>query len=200
MRVVLERLLAAFFFLFNGFAVAEMKDRKETTCVIIHYSATIGGNVKAFRRCHKEEKGYEDIGYHFVITNGSGGPDGEIQKGRILEKEGAHAKSRNSNSVGICLVGTNEFTQKQKDSLVSLLVDLCRIYKIKPTEETIQRHHENYPGPGCPGPGLDLLEIIERVKKKMEANSNRAVSPRKRPFHFNLHLRSENFTGLLFSF
>lgn len=127
---------------------AEMKDRKETACIIIHHSATIQGNVEIFQRCHRE-RGWEDIGYHFVITNGNSGPDGEIQIGRPLEKIGAHAKGRNHNSVGICLVGEDQFTAKQKDSLIRLLAKLCAEYNLEISEKTIQAHHER-----CPGQGL----------------------------------------------
>lgn len=133
----------------------KIKDRKETSLIIIHHSATENGNAEIFRRFHKETNGWDDIGYHFVITNGKGGPDGEIQKGRGLQKQGAHARGRNHNSIGICLVGNNKFTEKQKEALIRLLVKLCIMYQIDPSEKTIQAHHEK-----CPGPGFDLPEII----------------------------------------
>ena len=142
----------------------KIKDRKETSLIIIHYSATENGNVEIFRRFHKETNGWDDIGYHFVITNGKNGADGEIQKGRALQKQGAHAKGRNHNSIGICLVGNNKFTEKQKKALVQLTAELCQKYQIKPSEKTIQSHHEK-----CPGPGLDLPEIIKEVKIKTQS-------------------------------
>jgi N-acetyl-anhydromuramyl-L-alanine amidase AmpD len=145
-----------------GVAMAEVKDRPTTTCIVIHHSATDVGSAEAFRRFHVEVNGWEDIGYHFVITNGNGGPDGEIQIGRPIQKVGAHAPGRNQVSIGICLVGNSAFTEKQKNALVSYLAQLCRMYKLTPTEETIQGHHEE-----CPGKGLDLGEIIAEVKKKM---------------------------------
>lgn len=143
-------------------AQAEMKDRVETKYIVVHHSATDTGNVETFRRHHKEVNGWDDVGYHYVITNGNGGPDGEVQTGRAIEKIGAHAKGRNADSVGVCLVATDKFTKAQLDSLVALLVKLCRQYKIDPTAVTIQRHHEK-----CPGPGLDLGDIIARVKAKL---------------------------------
>jgi len=142
--------------------VAEMKDRSSTTCIIIHHSATDSGSVEAFRRFHVEVNKWEDIGYHFVITNGKGGPDGEIQIGRPMRFIGAHAPGRNQVSIGICLVGNGAFTQKQKDALVGYLSQLCRMYKLSPTKETIQGHHEE-----CPGKGLNLGEVIAEVKKRM---------------------------------
>ncbi|OGZ27728.1 MAG: hypothetical protein A2365_03745 [Candidatus Nealsonbacteria bacterium RIFOXYB1_FULL_40_15] len=139
----------------------EMKDRKNTEVLIIHHSDTEEGNVEAFRRFHKDEYGWPDVGYHFVVTNGKGGEDGQIQIGRSLEKIGAHAKARgrNSNSVGICLVGENQFTEKQIQNCFILVAFLCHKYGFEPSEKTVQRHHEK-----CPGPGLDLQYIIENAK------------------------------------
>jgi len=140
----------------------EIKDRRETSLIIVHHSATENGNVEIFRRFHTETNGWDDIGYHFVITNGNGGPDGEIQKGRDLQKQGAHAKEKNYNSIGICLVGNEKFTGKQKESLIWLITGLCLKYGLEPSEKTIQPHHEK-----CPGQGLDIPEIIKEVKTRL---------------------------------
>lgn len=141
-----------------------MTDRGETNCIIVHHSDGGNGSAESIRRDHVENRGWEDAGYHYIITNGNGGPDGEIQKGRPLHKQGAHAKNkwanRNLDSVGVCLVGKNTFTKNQKDVLVVLLVDLCLRYKLEPSKKTIQIHHKD-----CPGPGLDLNEIIQEVKE-----------------------------------
>lgn len=144
-------------------AKAEMKNRKETSVIIIHHSATENGNAETFRRFHKETNGWDDIGYHFVVTNANGGTDGEVQKGRAIEKQGAHAKDRNSNSIGICLVGNDKFTDRQKIATVWLVTVLCCKYNIEPSEKTIQIHHET-----CPGPGLDMPKIIEAAKKNLK--------------------------------
>lgn len=143
-------------------AQAEMKDRTATTRIVVHHSATASGNVETFRQYHRSQ-GWDDVGYHFVITNGTkGDTDGQIQVGRPIEKVGAHAKGRNADSVGVCLVAIDEFTGAQKEALVKLLVGLCKKYGISPSTDTIQRHHEQ-----CPGTGLDLGDIIARVKAKM---------------------------------
>ncbi len=129
-----------------------MVDREKTNCIIVHHSATEQGNMEVFRKFHLS-KGWDDVGYHYVITNGNGGPDGEIQAGRPVEKQGAHAKGRNHDSIGICLVGEDHFTEKQIESLLTLLVTLCNKYNLE--YKTIQPHHEN-----CPGPGLPLNKFI----------------------------------------
>jgi len=103
---------------------------------VIHHSASADVSAKTIDTWHKA-RGFDGIGYHFVIRT-----DGSIEKGRNINKIGAHSKGRN-NLVGICLTGNDKFTEAQKKSLISLLNQL-RI-------SNIERHHEE-----CPGKGLNL--------------------------------------------
>ena len=60
--------------------------------IIVHCTATPAGretSVDEIRRWHLE-RGFSDIGYHFVI-----GLDGCIEDGRPLVKIGAHCKGKN---------------------------------------------------------------------------------------------------------
>ncbi|MDD5050809.1 MAG: N-acetylmuramoyl-L-alanine amidase [Candidatus Pacebacteria bacterium] len=143
-----------------------MAERRETSMIIVHHSAGLNGNAQIFRDFHVHQRGWEDIGYHFVICNGHGGGDGEIETGRAENLVGAHAgnphPSRNRFSVGICLVGENIFTPEQLKSLKAKLIELCRKYHIVPSAQTIQRHH-----PDCPGTGLNLEAIIAQVQKEL---------------------------------
>lgn len=149
-----------------GSVKAEMVARKATSMIVVHHSATSRGNVEVFRRHHVDVNRWDDVGYHYVITNGNGGPDGEIQTGRKEHLQGAHAgkngPNRNSVSVGICLVGEDSFTDQQRVSLVAKLVELCRKYDISPSEKTIQPHHGD-----CPGKGLDLKGVIKAVEAEL---------------------------------
>lgn len=52
------------------------------------------------------------IGYHFVI-----GLKGGVEVGRKLEETGAHAYNHNRQSIGTCLIGTDQFTADQWLSL-----------------------------------------------------------------------------------
>lgn len=63
------------------------------------------------------------IGYHYVIYL-----DGSIVVGRRNDETGAHAKGHNSNSLGICLIGRDKFTQYQWDSLKALVATLQQRY------------------------------------------------------------------------
>jgi N-acetylmuramoyl-L-alanine amidase len=79
------------------------------------------------------ERGFNDIGYHYVILL-----DGTIEIGRSLKTSGAHARGVNSNSVGVCYIGGKNHnmtqvkdtrTDKQKESLGLLLKTLRKMFK-----------------------------------------------------------------------
>jgi len=90
--------------------------------IIVHCSFTkpnqdIGS--KEIREWHLE-RGWSDIGYHYVIRR-----DGGVEIGRDIRRPGAHARGHNSRSIGICLVGgmspsgdpVANYTDDQMDSL-----------------------------------------------------------------------------------
>ena len=117
---------------------------------ILHYSATPEGkpfDVKDIRDWHVNGNGWSDVGYHFVIKL-----DGTIQKGRPLEKTGAHCKGHNRGTVGICYIGggikdgKDTRTEEQKESLDLLLRDLIKDHGIL----KISGHNE-YSTKKCPG-------------------------------------------------
>lgn len=76
-------------------------------------------------------RGFFGIGYHYVIRR-----NGQLEKGRPLEKAGAHAEGYNANSIGICLVGgiddkgkpQNNFTDAQWTELKRLVSELTEKY------------------------------------------------------------------------
>ncbi|WP_163836931.1 N-acetylmuramoyl-L-alanine amidase [Spartinivicinus ruber] len=62
------------------------------------------------------QRSWSGIGYHKVIRR-----DGVIENGRPEFWPGAHVKGHNRNSLGVCLVGRDEFTPDQLDSLERVL-------------------------------------------------------------------------------
>lgn len=119
--------------------------------IIIHCSATkahqdIGA--AEIDKWHRQQ-GWEEIGYHFVIRR-----NGKIEKGRAVEKIGAHCKGQNVGSIGICLVGgidtdgkpKNNFTDAQFASLRSLTAKLQGQF---PDLLSIHGHNE-FANKACP--------------------------------------------------
>jgi N-acetyl-anhydromuramyl-L-alanine amidase AmpD len=101
--------------------------------LVVHCSATppkmdIGAST--IRRWHIN-KGWSDIGYHYVIRR-----NGQIELGRPETRQGAHVKGYNKDSIGICLIGgvdeyndpENNFTDAQFTTLGGLLMGLTSKY------------------------------------------------------------------------
>jgi len=99
---------------------------REINKVVVHCSATkqsMDIGAEDIRGWHKS-KGWDDIGYHYVIRR-----NGVVEKGRDVSIAGAHAKGHNFNSIGICLVGgidndskaDDNYTLKQYNALIQLI-------------------------------------------------------------------------------
>lgn len=122
-----------------------LADRLHTTSIIIHHSASHDVSAPEIHRWH-QEIGYSGIGYHFVIRS-----FGTIERGRPLDKIGAHAGTEvNLDSIGICLTGN--FGSKgpgveQIEALLSLIKYLEEYYG-KPLK--VLRHSDVSPTI-CPG-------------------------------------------------
>jgi N-acetyl-anhydromuramyl-L-alanine amidase AmpD len=59
------------------------------------------------------------VGYHFVIAL-----DGTVETGRAQDEIGAHVAGHNTGSLGICMVGTDQFTPAQWSALKTLISNL----------------------------------------------------------------------------
>jgi hypothetical protein len=67
--------------------------------------------------------GWDGIGYHAVIIK-----DGTIEQGRPHFWSGAHVYGHNEESLGVCLIGRNDFTSEQMTALDGLLRDWIARY------------------------------------------------------------------------
>lgn len=100
--------------------------------IIVHCTATPGDvSIETVREWHVNERGWRDVGYHFLIRT-----DGTIEEGRPIEQSGAHTKGHNWDSIGVAYAGgtgkngewLDTRTDEQKDSLVDLLCQLKDAY------------------------------------------------------------------------
>lgn len=127
--------------------------------IVIHHSATDRGNAEVFDRAHRRH-GWDELGYHFVIDNGKGGPDGRVETGTrwVSQKYGAHCggtpgNEYNSYGIGICLVGS--FGKRlpsaaQLAALEKLVTDLAETYYI-PARNVISHREAPKARTQCPG-------------------------------------------------
>lgn len=131
--------------------------------IIIHCSCTPAGrNIGAttIRGWHTQ-KGFSDIGYHYVIRL-----DGTIEEGRPIDQIGAHCQGHNRNSIGICYIGgTEKDCKTPKDTRTTqqreALQQLCKQLKAEYPNATIHGHSE-FANKACPS--FDVKQWIKEVR------------------------------------
>ncbi len=140
--------------------------------IVIHHSATEDGNAASFDVMHRA-KGWNELGYHFVIDNGLGGRDGTVEVGSRwpVQKWGAHTggtpgNEYNEYGIGICLVGN--FTRalpspEQFASLKKLLAYLMAAYDIPPQRVI---GHRDAPNAKTECPGDELWKHVHGPLRK----------------------------------
>ena len=96
--------------------------------IVIHHSATDVGSVESIDNYHRNHNGWDGIGYDFIIGNGSGCCNGEVESTFrwTQQRTGAHCKTDSSNwanekAIGICLIGNFNKTRPSNSQLSSLL-------------------------------------------------------------------------------
>ena len=151
---------------------------KEIKKIIIACSDSEFGSSSVIDGWHKA-RGWDGIGYHYVITNGiqdscrpyKGSDDGIIQDGRNVEKQGAHVRGHNSDSIGICLIGKHHFTGKQMVyALPALLNFLFNTYKLD--SDNIFGHNEFNPEKTCPNFNVnDLRNLLKGMTHAIPGKS-----------------------------
>lgn len=129
--------------------------------IVVHCSATrpewwadrsTAAKVSEIRRWHVSDRGWRDIGYHYVIDR-----NGVVATGRPLDQVGAHVQGRNTGTIGICLIGghgssendrfEDNFTAAQDAALRKLIADLRGRF---PSIKTVSGHNQ-YAAKACPG-------------------------------------------------
>lgn len=141
-----------------------MSKRHRTSFIVVHCSATkpdmdIGAS--EIREWHKD-RGFKDIGYHFVIRR-----SGTIERGREESESGAHVEGWNGVSIGICLVGGMNpdgssganYTMQQYNALKSLLCILLKKY-----EGSELRGHRDFKGVMKDCPCFDVRTWYTGIK------------------------------------
>lgn len=144
---------------------------KKWRYIVIHHSATSGGTMKGLDAYHRRERHMENgLAYHFVIGNGSGIPDGNVEIGNrwVRQLDGGHLASLRQNrvSIGICLIGNFEESaptagqMESLNALVDYLLDKCRL----PSERVKTHRDINVIGTICPGEKFPEEQFLRALK------------------------------------
>ena len=137
--------------------------------VVLHHSAEDVGSYDQIDRDHRKLLGFDGCGYHFVIGNGTGSPDGQITVADrwLNQKNGVHCQNGrpadvNEYGVGICLVGNfdhAEPTPKQVAAAHALVAYLGNRYAI--ASDHLGTHADFATGPtNCPGKNFPAEAIL----------------------------------------
>jgi hypothetical protein len=136
--------------------------------IVLHHTASKSGNVASIHDEHQQRKDsdgnpWRGIGYHFVIGNGDGMPDGAIEPTFRWrdQSSGAHAGVGlyNEFGIGICLIGNFEEAPPSArqmaavKQLVAALKGTCRI------ETSGVVRHGDVKATECPGKLFPFGEV-----------------------------------------
>ena len=138
--------------------------------IVIHHTASENGSVESIHETHLKKKdangnAWLGIGYHFVIGNGKGMTDGEVEATFRWKQQiqGAHAGSAdpvyNQRGIGICLIGNFENhppSSQQLSALKGLVKTLKANYRISASNII---GHRDVRATECPGKLMPMDEI-----------------------------------------
>jgi hypothetical protein len=148
--------------------------------IVIHHSATPAGGAAAFDKMHKA-KGWDGLGYDFVIGNGTDTRDGQIEVGFRWKQQlvGAHARTANNAfneyGIGICLVGNFDIdkpTPAQMASLARLTAHLMKTYRVG---EANVIGHGDTKATDCPGKFLNIATVKAMARHNLATGSARTT-------------------------
>lgn len=130
--------------------------RKLTEFLIVHHSGSDTDNIFTIHNYHKNDKGWSGVGYHYVIHQ-----NGDCYTGRGEEMIGAHDRSTNHNSIGICFCGNlnvSHLTDAQKKTGIELMMWILKRY----TGIKIHTHRDVH-NTECPGANFDVDIIFKAL-------------------------------------
>ena len=135
-------------------------------------TAACKAQIQQIQREHMGNRGYGDIGYHYLID-----PAGRVWEGRELKWQGAHASGTNNlHNIGICVLGNflkgkggQGPTPAQVQTLRSLVQQLMTRYSFGADDIHC---HSDFKPTECPGP------LMESVVAQMVSELHRSGSLR----------------------
>jgi N-acetyl-anhydromuramyl-L-alanine amidase AmpD len=151
-------------------------ESKRWDSIVVHHSGHPLDDHESIARRHRISFGFSELGYHFVIGNGSKGlGDGEafvsVRWDRQLD--GAHVPganepvhrvvATNQRSIGICLVGNGNvrrFTPAQIERLLAVIVRLQRDFDISDDRVLLASDVSQVTSPGRVFPTMEFEQRL----------------------------------------
>jgi len=152
--------------------------------IVLHHSATADGSYDQIDGEHRKVLGFDGCGYHFVIGNGTGSGDGQIEIARrwSSQKQGLHCRNARTHDVdeygiGICMVGDFDQqppTPRQIQAAQALVAYLGERYKISPPRVTTHVQLAATPTV-CPGKYFPTESIMPATRGAAQSTPVRAT-------------------------
>ena len=101
---------------------------------------------------------WSDIGYNFGIEQVNNRY--EILAGRMMDRQGAHTRGKNRNSIGICCIGNFDNgppSDEQRQMCRDLVKSLMRVFSIPASR--VYGHNEFDSHKTCPGKYWDMTKF-----------------------------------------
>lgn len=162
--------------------------------LIIHTSDSKWGSVEVVRKWHTDPpplgRGWQDIGYQYLITNGfldyqslknnkrDPASDGKLWPGRDLDHDGdveeelgAHCVGFNDKSLGICLIGSDgAYTPAQMARLYATCIKLCAKYGIPVSNVLGHYETENGRSQGKTCPDIEMKQFRANLQLMVDVH------------------------------
>ena len=147
-------------------------EARDWNYIVLHHTASTSGSVESIHQEHLKRKdkagnSWLGIGYHFVIGNGNGMEDGEIEPTFRWRQQlqGAHAgvADFNQHGIGIVLIGNFENTppsEAQTASVKRLVGVLKREYGVAGNRVV---GHNDVKATECPGKHFPMSDVRDSI-------------------------------------
>lgn len=152
---------------------------KDVRLLVVHHTAITNGDgrsgverMRALYGYHANNRGWGDIGYHYVIDDTGQVFEGKSGGSYVV---GGHVYCNNVGTIGVALMGnfdTQEPTQEQLKALQWLLADLSDAYGIDPAQ-SVTFHGERFQSPivghrdllSTDCPGYYVFGSLDQIRK-----------------------------------
>ncbi|MBL8758846.1 MAG: N-acetylmuramoyl-L-alanine amidase [Phycisphaerae bacterium] len=119
--------------------------------------ADAAARLETIRRAHVNQRGYADIGYHYIVD-----PGGRVWEGRNIRYQGAHVKDNNEGNVGVMCLGNFDLHRPSSAQIAALdrfVAGQMRRHNVGISR--VYTHQEINPT-ACPGRNLQQYMVATR--------------------------------------
>lgn len=137
----------------SGWLVYTVPLAEVLNTVVVHHSAlSLSDGPIKIQKLHFDQKGYADVGYHFLVDE-----VGKVYEGRKINVRGAHTGGYNTGTIGVVLLGNFELAAPPNRQLHSAK-DLIRLMIAQYGITHLAGHRDFQPDETvCPGAYLEPL-------------------------------------------